>query len=88
MFLGLGGVDRASLGIPSEPEYVRQYCERMNISHIPNWNFYLVFSFFRFASILQGVKKRSEKGNASNDRAEQLGALVEPLANQAIALLD
>ena len=44
---GLGDLDREALGIPSEAQYVARYCERMGIGDIPNWNFYLVFSFFR-----------------------------------------
>jgi aminoglycoside phosphotransferase (APT) family kinase protein len=84
---GLGGVNRASLGIPSEEEYVAQYCERMGLENIEHWNFYVVFSFFRFAAILQGVKKRALEGNASSDKALQMGALVKPLAEQAVTLL-
>ncbi|NHN37629.1 phosphotransferase [Pseudomaricurvus alcaniphilus] len=85
---GLGGIDRAALGIPSEEEYVAQYCRRMGLDEIPNWNFYMVFSMFRFAAILQGVKKRALDGNASSDKATQMGALVAPLATMAVALID
>jgi len=85
---GLGGLDRAALGIPSEDEYVAQYCQRMGIDSIPNWNFYLAFSFFRLAAILQGVKRRAIDGNASSDKAMKMGALVTPLAEMAVALLD
>jgi len=85
---GLGGLDRQALGIPSEEEYVAMYCEHMGIDSIPNWNFYLVFGFFRFAAILQGVKKRALDGNASNAaQGLQLGELVKPLAQRAVALL-
>ncbi|GAB3098402.1 phosphotransferase family protein [Aestuariicella hydrocarbonica] len=85
---GLGGVDRAALGIPSEEQYVAQYCERMGLDGIEHWNFYLVFSFFRFAAILQGVKKRAQGGNASSEKAVQMGALVSPLARQAVRLIE
>jgi aminoglycoside phosphotransferase (APT) family kinase protein len=84
---GLQGEDRAALGIPSEEEYVARYCERMGIDTIENWTFYLAFSFFRLADILQGVKKRALDGNASNDQALEMGALVEPLASAATALI-
>ncbi|AQQ68158.1 phosphotransferase family protein [Microbulbifer agarilyticus] len=84
---GLGGLDRADLGIPSETAYVREYCANRGIHSIPNWNFYLAFSFFRFAAILQGVKRRAIDGNASSERAVQLGSLVKPLADMAIELL-
>jgi len=77
---GLAGLDRDELGIPTEEEYVKTYCERMGLKEIPNWNFYLAFSFFRLASICQGVKKRAIDGNASNKKADAVSALVTPLA--------
>ena len=83
---GLGGIDREALGIPSEQEYVNMYCKRMGIDSIPHWNFYLAFSFFRFAAILQGVKKRALDGNASSEKALQMGKLVQPLAEMAVTL--
>lgn len=85
---GLGGIDRAALGIPSEEHYVAQYCERMGLDSIPHWNFYLAFSFFRFAAILQGVKKRALDGNASSDKALKMGELVLPLAKMGAELID
>ena len=84
---GLGGLDRAELGIPSEEQYVAQYCQRMNLDGIDNWHFYLAFSFFRFASILQGVKKRALDGNASNEKAFDLGSQVPVLAKMAVELI-
>ncbi len=84
---GLAGVDRTGTGIPSEEAYVSSYCEAMNIEEIPHWDFYVAFSFFRFAGILQGVKKRAITGNASNEKALVLGELVAPLAGMAVELL-
>ncbi len=81
---GLNGLDRVELGIPSEAEYVARYCERMGLTEIPNWNFYLAFSFFRLASICQGVKKRALSGNASSKKALEIGALVHPLAEMGL----
>ncbi len=80
---GLAGLDRRELGIPTEEEYVAEYCERMGQGGIPNWNFYLAFSIFRLAAILQGVKKRAIDGNASSDKAARMGELVVPLAAMA-----
>ncbi|MEW9796606.1 phosphotransferase family protein [Alteromonas lipolytica] len=84
---GLGGLDRALLGIPSEQAYVEAYCERRNIGEITHWNFYLAFSFFRLAAILQGVVKRAHDGNASSAQASQLGSMVKPLAAMANTLI-
>ncbi|WP_066963442.1 phosphotransferase [Microbulbifer sp. Q7] len=81
---GLMGVDRGTLGIPTEREYVARYCERMGIERIDNWAFYLAFSFFRLAAIIQGVAKRAHDGNASSKDAVKLGAFVGPLATLAL----
>jgi len=86
--LGLAGLDLEKLGIPSEKEYVAQYCNLMGLEKIDNWEFYLIFNFFRFASILQGVKKRALDGNASNENAKKMGDLVIPLAEMAISLIN
>lgn len=84
---GLGGLDRKALGIPSEEEYVARYCELTGITEIPNWNFYVIFSFFRLAAILQGVYKRSLDGNASSKKATDYGALAGPCAEMAAAMI-
>tara|TARA_R110002060_G_scaffold76837_1_gene87651 strand:- start:1356 stop:2405 length:1050 start_codon:yes stop_codon:yes gene_type:complete len=84
---GLKGVDRESLGIPTEEQYVADYCKRMGIDKIENWSFYLAFSFFRLAAIVQGVAKRASEGNASNEHANKVGAFVEPLAQMALSII-
>jgi aminoglycoside phosphotransferase (APT) family kinase protein len=84
---GLGGVDRVALGIPSEDQYVQSYCEHMGLPEIPHWDFYLAFSFFRFAAILQGVKKRAMDGNASSKQGLKMGGYVAPLASMAVELM-
>lgn len=82
-FRGLGGLDRAELGIPSEEDYVKLYSQRSGIA-VDNWSFCLAFSFFRLAAILQGVYKRSLDGNASNpERAREFGQAVPLLAKMA-----
>jgi aminoglycoside phosphotransferase (APT) family kinase protein len=83
---GLGGIERAPLGIPEEQAYVKAYCNLVGIDKIDNWNFYLAFSFFRLGAIAQGVAKRAQDGNASNKEALQVGAVVQPLAQYALKL--
>ncbi|AWB57698.1 phosphotransferase family protein [Colwellia sp. Arc7-D] len=85
---GLKGVDRESLGIPTEEQYVADYCKRMGIEQIENWSFYLAFSFFRLSAIVQGVAKRASEGNASNEHANKVGAFVEPLAQMALSIIE
>ncbi len=84
---GLAGLDLDEIGIPNEAAVVSMYCARRNIDAIGNWPFYLAFSFFRLASICQGVYKRALDGNASNARAERLGRTVEPLAKAGVGLI-
>jgi aminoglycoside phosphotransferase (APT) family kinase protein len=81
---GLRGKDLLELGIPTEEEYVAMYCERTGIAEIDNFDFYVAFSFFRLAAIVQGVAKRAVDGNASNKNAAKLGEYVEPMAKLAL----
>ncbi len=83
---GLGGLDRDELGILSEEAYVARYCQRMGIDGIENWHFYLAFSFFRLASIIQGVRRRALDGNASSEQALTVGEMVRPVAAKGAEL--
>jgi len=86
-FRGLGGLDRAATGLPTEDDYVRAYCRRRGIGTIDHWRFYLAFSFFRLAAILQGVLKRALDGNASNPkRAKEMAMAVPVMAAMAMAI--
>jgi len=81
---GIGGLDHAALGIPTEREYVRRYCERTGRGDpdavMADWNFYLAYNLFRIAGILQGIAKRIEVGTASSAQARQSAAGTRPLA--------
>ncbi len=79
-FRGMAGLDLAALGIPSEADYIRRYCERTGRGPIAHWNFYLAYNLFRIAAILQGVYKRATEGIASSDNALQTGKNVKALA--------
>ena len=86
-FRGIGGVDLQSLGIPSEQEYIRLYCERTGFTTpealAPDWNFYLAYNMFRIAAILQGIAKRVEAGTASSEQARINGEGARPMAELA-----
>jgi aminoglycoside phosphotransferase (APT) family kinase protein len=85
---GLANLDRRALGIPTEADYIAKYCARVGIAGIPNWNFYLAFSFFRLAAIVQGVKKRGLEGNASNpEKALKSGERVPLMAKMGVAVI-
>ena len=85
---GLRGKDLGELGIPTEDEYVADYCERTGIDGIDNFGFYVAFSFFRLAAIIQGVAKRAVDGNASHKNAAQMGEYVEPMAELALEAIN
>ncbi len=83
-FRGIGGLDHAALGIPSERDYVRRYCERTGRGDpdalMADWNFYLAYNLFRIAAILQGIARRVVDGTAASAQARQAGAGARPLA--------
>jgi aminoglycoside phosphotransferase (APT) family kinase protein len=74
-------------GIPTEQEYIEAYCARTGRSGIEHWTFYLAFSMFRLASIVQGVYKRGLDGNASSPEALQRGEGCKLYANRAWRLV-
>ncbi|WP_164962367.1 phosphotransferase [Rubrivivax sp. JA1026] len=86
-FRGIGGLDLAALGIPTEAEYVRRYAERTGRADpdtlMADWDFYLAYNLFRLASITQGIAKRVVDGTASSAQAKATGAATRPLAEMA-----
>ena len=86
-FRGIGGLDHAALGIPSEADYIQRYCERTGLATPEDlkadWNFYMAYNLFRIAAILQGIAKRVEAGTASSAQAASSGASARPLAELA-----
>jgi len=85
--IGLQGVNRQNMGIPSEEEILALYCQHRGIDEVKHWNFYLIFSFFRLAAILQGVYKRALDGNASSKKALAVGKEASVLAQLAVELI-
>ena len=82
---GLKGVNRNKLGIPSDKDYIDQYLKNRNLNHIPNLKFCIILSYFKMASILQGVKKRALEGNASNpEKAIKISSHVKLYATVAL----
>ncbi len=77
---GLIGIDLKAEGIPSEEWFLKAYAERTGRDGIPDWNFFVAFSLFRLAAILQGVYHRALQGNASNADALQVGERAGLLA--------
>ncbi|HET9482929.1 MAG TPA: phosphotransferase family protein [Xanthomonadales bacterium] len=84
---GLGGIDRESLGIPSESSLVGRWCELTGHGAISDWPFHLAFNFFRLAAIAQGVARRAQQGNASSEQALAVGGMTRTVAELGAALL-
>lgn len=85
-FRGIAGLDLKQLGIPSEAEYVDLYVRRTGIDCGEHWNFYMAFSLFKIAAILQGVAKRASEGIASSEHAHEIGAKARIRAAQGWAV--
>ncbi len=84
---GYAGMDLKAFGIPAEQEYLAAYARRTGRKEIPDWNFFLAFSLFRLAAIVQGVYKRGLDGNASSETAKQYGNRARVLADLAWSLV-
>ena len=89
-FRGIGGLDLASLGIPSEQDYIRKILRTHRPCHpdelAADWNFYLAYNLFRLAAILQGIAKRVEAGTASSAQAKASGEGAGPWQQMAWSL--
>jgi aminoglycoside phosphotransferase (APT) family kinase protein len=84
---GLAGVDFAATGIPTEQEFVAEYCAHADRDKIENWHFYLIYNMFRSAGIIQGVYKRGLDGNASSEKALEYKDAARTRSERASALL-
>jgi aminoglycoside phosphotransferase (APT) family kinase protein len=76
---GLAGTDIASLGLPSEADYLTTYCRRRGLDAMPGYDFYIAFNFFRLAAIFHGIKGRVLRGTASSDQARDRVAVLPEL---------
>jgi aminoglycoside phosphotransferase (APT) family kinase protein len=75
---GLIGAD--ALGIPDEASYVAAYCARTGRAGVPELDFFVAFSLFRWAAIAAGVYRRALDGNAADSRALDIGNKFRVLA--------
>ena len=79
----LKGLDHEAMGIPTEQEFLKLYCQYSGRAEISDHLFFVVFSLFRSAAIIQGVYKRGLDGNASSQKALELGHLARSRADMA-----
>jgi aminoglycoside phosphotransferase (APT) family kinase protein len=87
VFRGINGLDLTELGIPPEAQYIKDYCDRTQLTTpeqlLGDWDFYLSYNLFRMAAILQGIGKRVEAGTAASAQAVSAASGARPLAELA-----
>ncbi|MDP7547176.1 MAG: phosphotransferase [Alphaproteobacteria bacterium] len=83
LFRGIADADLPALGIPTEAEYIAQYCAATGRDGIQNLEWYLAYNMFRLAAILQGIAKRAQDGTAASPHAVEQGRRAGPLAEAA-----
>ncbi|GAC1338739.1 MAG: phosphotransferase family protein [Beijerinckiaceae bacterium] len=79
----LGGVDVASLGIPTQQEVVALYCKETGRDGIPDLEWYFAYNLFRLCGIVQGIAGRVRDGTAASARAMEQASRAVPLAEAA-----
>lgn len=85
---GLGDVDPATLSLPTEADYVAEYCADTGRSGIPDFDFYIAFNFFRLAAIFHGIKGRVARGQAASANAESRVASYPRLVALAVEAME
>jgi aminoglycoside phosphotransferase (APT) family kinase protein len=82
-FRGLRGCDLASMGIPSEQEYIDKYLQRTGRTRpsARDLGFCMAYNMFRAAAIFQGVMARAVAGNAASAQALETGRRARPMAD-------
>ncbi|MDA8870337.1 phosphotransferase family protein [Rhizobiaceae bacterium] len=84
----LKGQNHTALGIPTEQKFLDLYCQFAGRTEVANHLFFVAFSLFRGAAIIQGVYKRGLDGNAASARALKLGHLARLRAEAAYAIIE
>jgi aminoglycoside phosphotransferase (APT) family kinase protein len=84
-YSGLLGLDRESLGIPSQDAFVARY-EGLAAPSGRLKPFHIVFALFRFAVIFVGIAERARAGTAADANAAATGRLARNFARRALAL--
>ncbi|MBB95481.1 MAG: phosphotransferase family protein [Rhodobacteraceae bacterium] len=85
---GIGDVDPVTLSLPTEAEYVAEYCANTGRDDIPNYDFYIAFNFFRLAAIFHGIKGRVARGQAASAHAAERVAAYPRLVDLAVDAME
>ncbi|XP_060076036.1 acyl-CoA dehydrogenase family member 10-like isoform X2 [Ylistrum balloti] len=87
MFSDSGSVNMEEIGCHTVEEFIAEYCQKMGIPPIDNWDFYVAFGLFRFIAIIQGVYKRAISGQKSHPKSELAGMFAVKIADDAWNLI-
>ncbi len=83
---GLGGLDRAALGLPDEDAHRAAYARAGGDEGTGLWRYATVFSLYRLAAILAGVARRARDGQGTDPEiGRRYGEVVPLLAGLAAA---
>jgi acyl-CoA dehydrogenase len=81
LWRGIQGLDLATLGIPSEAQYIALYEKQIGRPIIEHWRFLMAYNLFRISAILHGITKRALDGNANASDASENGKKAGALAD-------
>jgi aminoglycoside phosphotransferase (APT) family kinase protein len=79
----LDGLDLVALGIPSQQQYIKRYCELTGRKEIAHMEFFNAYTAWRLAAIYQGIIKRVQDGTAASTDAPSTTDIVERFAERA-----
>ncbi|VDL76393.1 unnamed protein product [Nippostrongylus brasiliensis] len=87
--LGLSDEELTRRGIPTVDEILSMYVKARGLTPIEpsKFIFYVAFVVYRFASIIQGVYKRSLMKNASSPEAHRLAVVPRLLASEGLSII-
>jgi len=84
---GLYTPEAATFGLPSRREMTEQYAKRSGFD-VSGLGWYEAFAAFRVAVILRQLAARWERGESTDPRMADRAAMVRPMAERALALLN
>ena len=85
---GLGELDPVALRLPSEADYIAQYCANTGRESLPHYDFYIAFNFFRMAAIFHGIKGRVARGQAASAHAAKRAQAYPRLVQLALDAME
>ena len=81
LWRGIQGLDLATLGIPSEAQYIALYEKQIGRPIVEHWRFLMAYNLFRISAILHGITTRALDGNANASDASENGKKAGALAD-------